>query len=250
MSNFAYTETLTGEIAVLENDEFRHQAVVMRRRVGDRIRIIDGRGGIYTGRVELVDNRKRILEAVITERKIRPRPRPLQLLVALPGKNKFDGIIQKATELGATRIIPLLTGRTVVKATARRNRADSRREHWRKVAIAACKQSGNPFLPEIDDPKELGEINDAELDGGLESDRIIFHPPLPGLNSRPLRELALREDRPTRLAFGPEGGFSENEVGLFQKRGYALAGLGKRILRLETAITVALALVQEYKRNL
>ncbi len=253
MSNFAYTETFAGDTAILENDEFRHQAVVMRRRVGDRIRLLDGRGGVCDGRVELIDSRKRILKAVIIEREVRPRPLPLQLLVALPGKNKFDGIIQKATELGATRIIPLLSARTIVKSAARGDRVDKRREHWRKVAIAACKQSGNPFLPEIDVPVELAALNETELDDGFrndETDRIIFHPPLSGLVSRPLRELALREDSPTRLAFGPEGGFSDSEIGLFQERGYSLAGLGRRILRLETAITVALALVQEYKRNL
>jgi len=248
MSRFAYVESVGQAEVLLDKDEFRHQAVVLRRRVGDLIELLDGRGSRYRGEIKKLDKSAKIMQVAITGQETWPQPPGLELLVALPRHRKLDVIIEKAVELGVTRITPLLTARTVVRVEQEK-KARARKEHWKKVAIAACKQSGNPFLPEITAPAPLAQVL-AAIPEQPESDSIVLHPPTSGRDCPSLTAMELHPERPTRLAFGPEGGFSDQELELFRNRGWQVAGMGKRILRLETAVVAGLVQIQARKQAL
>ena len=247
MSNFAYTEDINSHKAIFTGDEFRHQISVLRHRVGDQIDFLDGRGKFCQGRITAVDNLKKELQVEITKSETLPRPLPLQLLVALPKSGKLDSIIQKAVELGVSRITPLLTSRTVVRI-ATKEKIEKKCRHWQHIAVASLKQSGNPYLPQIDRPTALTDLDKSCKDETFFVDKIVFHPQAP--DALAAKEWKLNKDAATKLILGPEGGFNENEIDLLRSHNYMIASLGKRIMRLETAVVSALTMVQFLKNGL
>jgi len=252
MSRFAFTREISDNVALLTEEEFRHQTVVLRRRIGDPINLIDGRGNRYRGVIKRLDKAAKVVQVEIAERESWTPLPAFELLVALPRHRKLDDIIEKAVELGVSRITPLLSERTVVRLE-KKEKAAARKRHWEKVAVGACKQSGNPFLPEIALPRELAEVladPKKETKPEEQCDKIVLHPPGPDGNGRRLAEVALRPEAATRLACGPEGGFSKQEIEMFRRQDFQVAGLGKRILRLETAVVVGVAHIQTRKQAL
>ncbi|MCK5539901.1 MAG: 16S rRNA (uracil(1498)-N(3))-methyltransferase [Deltaproteobacteria bacterium] len=247
MSNFAYTEAINSHKAIFTGDEFRHQISVLRRRVGDHIDFLDGRGKSYQGRIAAVDNLKNELQVEITKSETFTQPLPLQLLVALPKSGKLDAIVQKAVELGVSRITPLLTSRTVVRIDSQ-EKIKKKCRHWQHIAIASLKQSGNLYLPQIDQPTALNDLDENYKDETLFVDKIVFHPRAP--DALAAKEWNLKKNAATRLALGPEGGFDDNEIDFLRSRNYMVISLGKRIMRLETAVVSALTIVQFLKNNI
>lgn len=243
MSRFAYTEAITGNGASFANDEFQHQIKVLRHQAGDLIDFFDGRGGCYQGRITSIDNRKKWFQVEITDFRSHQPPPPLHLLVALPKGGKLDSIIQKSIELGVTMITPLITARTEVRLNTDK-KIETRMEHWQRIAIASLKQSGNPFLPKINAPEEVSRLRQSESTG-LPIKQIVFHPGAENLLS--LRKVTLDGGDAVALALGPEGGFSEGEITNFCALGFSPTSLGKRILRLETAVVSALTLIQHFR---
>jgi 16S rRNA (uracil1498-N3)-methyltransferase len=146
----------------------------------------------------------------------------------------MDFIIQKATELGVTRIVPILTERSEVKLDAAR--AEKRLVHWRAVAASACEQSGRARVPAIDAAQPLGAWLAALAEGGPM--RLAL---LPEGSKRP-NELALADA--AILAIGPEGGFGERDRAALAGAGFTGLRLGPRILRTETAGLAAIAALQ------
>ena len=247
MSKFAYTESIDCLKAVFAGDEFRHQIKVLRRRIGDHINFLDGRGKCYQGRITTVDSLKKELQVEITESETFPKSLPLQLLVALPKSGKLDGIIQKAVELGVTEFTPLLTSRTIVRIDSE-EKIEKKYRHWQRIAVASLKQSGNPYLLKIDRPTTLIDLEENHKDRVFSVDRIVFHPQAP--DALPVKELGLNKNAAAKLILGPEGGFSKDEIDFLRSRNYMISSLGKRIMRLETAVVSALTLVQFIKGNL
>lgn len=239
MSKFAYTETIKEAEIFLQGDEFHHQVKVLRRKKGDRIELLDGRGGLFYGLIESIGRDR--LQVKITGAELKTEPRPLHLLVALPRNEKFDNIIEKAVELGVTRITPLITAHTMVKSGSA-PKSERKIVHWRKIAISSLKQSGSLFLPEIDSPTLLSKINLCGMDTG-DWQEIVFHPQAHE-EELTLDRLNFSSDCKTRLFLGPEGGFCKEEIDFFRFRNCSLSSLGSRILRLETAVVAALVLIQ------
>ncbi|MNI53319.1 Ribosomal RNA small subunit methyltransferase E [compost metagenome] len=144
----------------------------------------------------------------------------------------MDWAIQKATELGANEITPIVSERCEVRL--KDERADKRLAHWRQVAISACEQCGRSTLPIIHPPVTLADWikgSDADL-------KLVLHPVAEPLTSH---------EKPARLAFliGPEGGLSDAEVEQAKGAGFQAARLGPRVLRTETAPVVALSVAQQ-----
>ena len=247
MSKFAYTDSRDCRKAVFAGDEFRHQIKVLRRRIGDGIDFLDGRGISYLGRITTVDNLKKELQVEIIKSEAHPQPLPLQLLVAIPKSGKLDGIIQKAVELGVTEFTPLLTSRTVVRIDSD-EKIEKKYQHWQRIAIASLKQSGNPYQLKIDRPTALIDLEENLKGRSSPVNRIVFHPL--AHDALPIKALELNKDVATRLVLGPEGGFSKDEIDFMRSRNYMISSLGKRIMRLETAVVSALTLVQFIKGNL
>lgn len=247
MSKFAYTKSIDCRKAIFAGDEFQHQIKVLRRKIGDSINFLDGLGRSYQGHITVIDILKKELQVEIIKSETFSQPLPLQLLVAIPKNGKLDGIIQKAVELGVTEFTPLLTSRTVVRVDSD-EKIEKKCLHWRRIAIASLKQSGNPYQLNINRPTTLIDLKENLKEKTFPVDRIVFHPR--AHDALPVKELELNKDVATRLVFGPEGGFSKDEIDFLRSHSYMIGSLGRRIMRLETAVVSALTLVQVMKDNL
>lgn len=240
MSKFAFTESIDETVASFAENEFQHQIKVLRNQNGDLIQFLGGRGVQYEGRITTIDNRKKWFQVEITETRQHKPQLPLHLLVALPKGGKLDNIIQKAVELGVTKIIPLITERTEVRLDTVKKIAN-RMEHWQRSAISSIKQSGNPYLPQITEPQEILKVQ-LESSTKDDSKRIVFHPSAENISA--LRDFNLDGNDTVTLALGPEGGFTDTEIRHLRTLLFSPVSLGKRILRLETAVISGLTLIQ------
>ena len=179
-----------------------------------------------------------VAEGVVVARGEAGRESPLRLALAqgLPRADKMDAIVRMATELGATRIDPLLTARAVARPDAARGRG--RRLRWERIAREAAKQCGRAVVPAIGEPRALADWLAARPAGGL----LVC---LWEGEARPLAaQLPAEAPSEATLLVGPEGGLTAEEVAMLRAAGALVAGLGPRILRTETAGPVGLALLQ------
>jgi len=229
-------DAVSGERVSFDAEEAHHLARVLRLGPGDVVQAVDGRGLDLTVRLTRVGPRS--AEGAIVSRVSRPVESPLDLTLAqgIPKGDKLESIIRMATELGASRIVPLVTERTIARAEPAR--WSRRLVRCRRVAREAAKQSGRAVIPEVEEPRTLAEwLGEPRSPGVLlccwEGERAGLDAVLP----------AGRLDRVT-VVVGPEGGLSPGEVARLRAVGALVAGLGPRILRTETAGPVALALLQ------
>jgi 16S rRNA (uracil1498-N3)-methyltransferase len=224
--------TLLGAGEVLVVDEaHRYLGRVLRLRAGDAVTVFDGQGTEIDARVLSTDAQGTRL-ALGDRRTVAAAGPVVTLLQAIPKGERMDLLVQKTTELGVGRIVPVVTERTVVQP------GSNRVSRWRTIAQEAARQCGRADLPAIDEPCPLGE---ALLSGpGV---RLMAWEGV-AQAAVPLRK-ALGGDEPAvTLLVGAEGGFSEAEAAAAVAAGFRLVGLGPRILRSETAAIVAVALVQ------
>jgi 16S rRNA (uracil1498-N3)-methyltransferase len=217
-----------------------HHAVrVLRLGVGDELVLFDGSGGEWFGRIGAIGGASDVRveldghDPVSRESLLRT-----VLVQALLAGDKMDWLVQKAVELGVTRIVPLETERTVVRLSG--ERATRRVEHLRQVVIAACEQCGRNLVPEVAPLTRMMSFLGAP-GGTEEAARLILAPGSP----RSLCALD-RETRELVLLVGPEGGWSEAELRAAEAARFAAVGLGPRILRAESAGVAALAALQAH----
>jgi len=210
-----------------------HLLRVLRLRTGAALTLFNGRGGEYAAELMGADKAGARLSIGAHSDQERESPLRVALLQGIARGERMDLIVQKATELGVQRIVPLSCEFSVVRldATNRRRRS----EHWRAVAIGACEQCGRNRIPEIDPIGDFGEVcaaSDAEL-------RLMLLPQAPDS----LTAVAAAA-RSAAILVGPEGGLSGREQLLAQRCGFRACRLGPRILRTETAALAALAALQ------
>ena len=212
-----------------------HLARVLRLERGHPLRLFNGDGGEYAGEIATLAKRSvsaRVLEAM--RETDRESPLRITLGQGVARGEKMDWILQKATELGVARIVPLITDRTEVKLDA--ERAGRRLAHWEAVVASACEQCGRNRLPEIHAPIRLSDWAAAlGDDAGV---RLALDPH---------GDVGARELSPgtqATLAVGPEGGLSEHDLATLAQAGFRGLRLGPRILRTETAGLAALAALQ------
>jgi 16S rRNA (uracil1498-N3)-methyltransferase len=223
---FLVEDLTSARDVVIGGDEAHHLLHVLRLRPGDPVVLFDGRGRQYHAFLISCEKDRAIarkLEAVpVSESDLES-----WVAVAVPGHDKMSMIIQKLAELGANRILPLLSERSSVSARARLPR-------WRRVALEACKQSGRAVLPAVDPPIRFDELLERT---DLPSCRLILSPGGEELPGRPRPPVCL-------VLIGPEGGWSEKEISTAVGRGFHPLGLGPRTLRTETAALAAMAVLQ------
>ena len=219
-------ENISGEALTLEAEESVHLARVMRKRPGDEILVADGEGTAYAATITSVEGRQTLcrITARLPEHN-EPKHRLTLAVGLIKNASRFDVLVEKATELGVERIIPLLTKRTIRHAP--------RTERWRAIALAAMKQSGRSRLPRIEEPATLSEV--LSNVGGAAA--AILHERASGT---PLAELS---PGLSLVLIGPEGGFTDEETQQAIEAGCREASLGTRRLRTETAAVVAAALL-------
>lgn len=205
---------------------------VLRMAPGATVQLFDGSGREYQG--ELVEVGKKSVSVELHEvvDGLAESPLRIHLGQGLSRGERMDWAIQKATELGAAEITPLVSERCEVRL--KDERADKRLAHWRQIAISACEQCGRSVLPVIHAPLDLGEWQ-RQVQADL---KLVLHPV-----AEPLASHA----RPSSLAMliGPEGGLSEAEVEQAKEHGFQAVRLGPRVLRTETAPVVALSVTQQ-----
>jgi 16S rRNA (uracil1498-N3)-methyltransferase len=217
----AHSPGLTG---VLPLEEGRHLVEVLRAGVGDRFTVFDESREALAEVVDLGPPvRYRILEERRPEREVGVE---VVLYVALLKGDKLSEVVRAATELGATRIQPLITRHSVPKEMG-----EGKLRRLKAIAKEAAKQSGRLRVPEVLPPIPLKAV--PEVGQGL-----VAH-----VGARALVREVLDLNRNLSLAVGPEGGFAEEEVALLEERGFTPVSLGRRILRAETAATALLAIV-------
>lgn len=214
--------------AVIEGDEARHLARVRRAGVGDRVELFDGRGVAFEAEVVAL-GRDRVEVVILGPGPAEPgRTRILTLATAVPKGDRFDWLVEKATELGVDRIVPLVTARSVVDPRG------SKLERLRRLIVEASKQCGRNRLMQLDEPRPWSEFA-AEPAAGESS--WMAHP---GSASNLLGNPSAAR---VRLAIGPEGGFDGEEVAMAGRAGWVGVDLGPTILRVETAGLVGSALL-------
>jgi len=228
-------ERITGEAIPLQSREARYILTVLRLGPGDEVTVFDGEGREY--RTELSEDYEAGMYLAIQEELSPQRESPVTIILgqALLKGERMKFVIQKATELGVDRIIPLVTSRSIPIVEGERE--SLRIERWRKIAQEAAKQSGRTVVPEIGAIHEL-----ADFLAQSEGTKVMLWEGEP----TPLREVAAKIDPQggITLLIGPEGGFSEAEVSEAQDQGFLVAGLGQRVLRAETATLSVLSIVQ------
>lgn len=212
-----------------------HLTRVLRLDVGAPLTLFDGTGGEYAATLER-DGKKVWARVGAFDAVERESPLDITLLQGIARGERMDLIVQKATELGVRRIVPVFAERSVVKADARQR--ERKLEHWQAIAIAACEQCGRNRVPTVGEPQGLG---DAIAALPPDSARCL----LSADGDEPLPAFATRtRGRPLVLLIGPEGGTAENEDKYARANGFVACRLGPRILRTETAGLAALATLQ------
>jgi 16S rRNA (uracil1498-N3)-methyltransferase len=216
----------------LSPDQSRHVEVVLRLGPGAKLEIFDGRGARWPARIES-PGMLRLGERV----EDRPGATDVWLAQALAKGEKLELVVQKATELGATRILPLASERSVVRLDAQGG--ERRAQRLRRIAQEAARQSGRSEVPSVDAPRTLTDL--AALLGAEPDRRGIL---LDTEHAELRLSQAARGASKLLLAIGPEGGFTANERALAAEAGFVAASLGRLVLRTETAGLAALAVVR------
>jgi 16S rRNA (uracil1498-N3)-methyltransferase len=224
----------SGAQVAIEGSAGNHIARVLRLRTGDELTLFNGQGGEYAGSIEDI-RRDNVLVRVLEHRALE-RESPLRLVLAqgISRGERMDWVVQKATELGVSRIQPLFTERSVVHLDDRQ--AARKVQHWRSIAIAACEQSGRNRVPQIEQPVGLAHL----LEQPLHATTALLLSPAGAVR---LAEITPGGTEVTVL-IGPEGGLDDDEQESARRVGYTPVRLGPRILRTETAAVCALTLLQ------
>jgi 16S rRNA (uracil1498-N3)-methyltransferase len=224
---------LVGSEVALPEDVAAHLLRVLRLQLGDACVLFNGDGHDYDARIVHLGKREARADIVAARRPDNESPLRMTLLQGIARGEKMDWILQKATELGVARILPVSSDRSEVKLDAQR--AGKRLAHWRGVVIAACEQSGRATVPDIAPPQPL-DLGALQRDGhGLLLDPFA---------DTPLGALGDADWRTCTLAIGPEGGWSPRDRQQLQAAGFAGVRVGPRILRTETAGIAAIAALQ------
>lgn len=233
---FVQRNNISGDTAVLSGTEAGHMLRTLRLRTGDAFFAFDEEGNRY--RMRILESTSRSLRAEVLE-SFPPEPPPevaVTLLVGLPKADKMDFILEKATELGCSRVIPFRSSRTIPRLDAQD--AGRRLLRWERVALSAAKQCGSGRVPDI---SPLLPFAEALRAGAAAEGKVLFYE---GEGRFGLKKVfaGLSCAKSVALLIGPEGGFSEDEVGEAERAGFMRAGLGSRILRVETAAVAALSM--------
>ena len=235
-------------------DDLRHIRTVLRKQPGDLLTLLDGRGREYIVRIATMERSE--IDTEIMEQRKRELPAvKVTLGQGLPKSDKMDFIVQKATELGVSSLVPLITERTIVKVKDEEKRVT----RWRKIAREAAMQSDRPDIPTVGEIKNYRDFLERtplhpplakgeHKGGGSDADAVGGHSLLlfPWEEGTvPIKQVLRQAPGAQNIVvlIGPEGGFSQAEADLAKQQGYQLVSLGPNILRTETAAVAVLSMI-------
>lgn len=241
-------EAVEGETFRLEGPEARHLVKILRAREGQSLELMDGRGAVYKAMIGRIEPDGSVSGTL----KILPRGQgdvfkpKLNLYASLIKAARWEWMLEKAAELGVASVTPVLARRSVVELREN-GRVEAKLERWRRIMIAAAKQSKADEVPELAGPMKFAEAVRSAAGQGLTLlawEGLASPEPGPGLRSIiESSSKRLKDGGAVNFFVGPEGGFSEEEASLARAQGIFLFSLGPRILRAETAALAAVSLV-------
>ncbi len=229
------------EILVFSGDEAAHCSRVLRRKIGDRIEIFDGDGRVATAAITALSkqNVEAAIESIVQHK---TRSAEVHLLPAMIKAEPFEWLLEKATELGARSVRPVMTQRSVVQLSG--DQLEKKWLKWQRHMIESAKQCHTPWVPQLERPADLKNLLPA-----LPSAAIKVMPALTE-RSRGLHDLSFTDKAPIFALVGPEGDFTAEEEALAEKHGFQPVTLGPLVLRAETASMMTLAILgHELRRS-
>jgi len=223
-------DNISKDTLLIGGDEFVHLTHVMRKNVGDIFFVVDGHGKAYEVRLEEIKKKTARCSILQQFSNYHEPARDVTLGVGvLKNHSKFDFLVEKVTELGVREIIPIHTERTIP--------SHAKVDRWQKLALAAMKQSGRAYLPQV---KALMTLDDFLVHTKGSNLKLIAHEKID--TTTPLHNIPSTIAKSITILIGPEGGFTDLEVERAVAAGYTIVSLGERRLRTETAAIVLTAL--------
>jgi 16S rRNA (uracil1498-N3)-methyltransferase len=247
---FISPDQVIGATITVSGEDVRHIATVLRMKPGELLTLCDGQGTEYTVKITQVGRSELKTELMNTSQREIHYPR-VTLGQGLPKSDKMDFIVQKATELGVSSIVPLITERTIVKIKDEEKRI----VRWQKIAREAAMQSERPDIPSVEGIRTFIDflrglsnppsppLEKGDKGGFSPSDTLLLLPWEEGTQSI---KTVLRKHPVIKkiiVLIGPEGGFSSAEASLAKDKGFHNVSLGPNILRTETAAIAALSMI-------
>lgn len=239
-----------GSAVELAPDEAHHLRDALRLKEGAEVFVFDGQGREFRCAVRSVERRGGTVSLEIRESVAPQRPESplaLTLAVALLKGEKFDLVVQKATELGATRLVPLMTRFADIKLSDPRD-AEKRVARWRRLAIEAAKQCGRARVPVISLPVPFAQFVEGgwteQANARTTTKRIMFAERNGGGWQQAVASSAPAHVKQAVAIVGPEGGWDDEEIQRAQRANWQIVTLGGRTLRAETAAIVAVVLLE------
>lgn len=233
-----------GSDVLLDAEQSLYVCQALRLRAGESLQVFDGRGNRREAILKLANKKAAQISLGESAACTPPSAISITLLQGVASGDRMDWVIEKAVELGVATIVPVLTERVSFKLSA--ERAAKRLNHWQRIAIAACRQSGRDDLPEL--------LPVCSLSTALKHQRaqsgqaFVLQPANYGTLAdhllAPRDQTSSLPSAPVSLLVGPESGLSDEEVERAAKAGFLPASLGPRVLRTETAGLVAATIVQ------
>ena len=214
---------------------------VLRLQPGDAITLFNGAAAHGQWQAQIVEmGRSHVQVRLVAHEALEcEHRRPVHLLAGITANERMDWLVEKATELGAASLTPLLAERSVLKLKG--ERGEKKRDHWQAVAVAACEQCGRNQVPVIHPAVTLAQWLAAHPQTSSESRAVLSLAP----GSQPLLQAVPAGAGPVVVLSGPEGGLSPQEEAAALAAGFAPITLGPRVLRAETAPLAALALLDQ-----
>ncbi len=217
---------------IIDGDEFHHLVRVLRKKTGEEILVTDGNGLRCEARISDIGKSSLECEILAHSRVERPKTRVTVALSLLKAPQRFDLFLEKATELGVSSIIPMISARTISQPSSEKVQAKLKR--WRTIMLSAARQSKRYYLPEISEPLPFKKALELQ---GFDLKLIPYE-----LSESPPRVHCSAKN--ILFLIGGEGGFTEGEIGEARGAGFGEISLGKTILRAETAGIFAVAFVR------
>nr|WP_300885850.1 16S rRNA (uracil(1498)-N(3))-methyltransferase [uncultured Schaedlerella sp.] len=235
---FIQHSQIQGSRLYVEGTDVNHIKNVLRMKRGDQVMVSDGEGMQYLCALESFADGLVWFEIVDTWKENRELSSKLYLFQGLPKSDKMELIIQKATELGVYEVVPVVTGRTVVRLDEKK--AQKKTARWNAIAESAAKQSGRSRIPRV---REAMTFSEALASAGELDVLLIPYEKAEGMEATRQAIEGIRPGQSVGIFIGPEGGFEEAEVEQAVALGAAPVTLGRRILRTETAGFVMLSML-------
>ncbi len=235
---FIQHSQIQGSRLYVEGPDVNHIKNVLRMKRGDQVMVSDGEGMQYLCALESFTDGLVWFEIVDTWKENRELSSKLYLFQGLPKSDKMELIIQKATELGVYEVVPVVTGRTVVRLDEKK--AQKKTTRWNAIAESAAKQSGRSRIPRV---REAMTFSEALASAGELDVLLIPYEKAEGMEATRQVIEGIRPGQSVGIFIGPEGGFEEAEVEQAVALGAAPVTLGRRILRTETAGFVMLSML-------